>query len=105
MCAICKPVNHTRYVVRLRDCIKCDGLNIGGISAFAGIVCIAAALAIFTARRYSRLLQYSSAWAHLKILLSFVTTVTTAETQFGESPKPSRVEYCCSSQIHTFLGL
>jgi hypothetical protein len=79
LCALCKK----GYFRSFRDCVRCEQPRFG---VMAGVVTGAFAVIVamrFIVRRYHRCLSLTSVFAHLKVLISFVSIAATLDSQFG----------------------
>jgi hypothetical protein len=80
MCAMCNE----GYYTRLRECITCEGFK---SSQFVTALFVFFALLFFAVRfamahsRYIDAMARSSIFSHIKIFVSFVTVMSTVDTQ------------------------
>jgi hypothetical protein len=79
LCAVCEA----GWTKSLRDCIQCEAPSVVAISLTVGsIVVLLAALGVLL-RHYHRSIDFHAIWSHAKILISFLTVVSTVDQQFG----------------------
>jgi hypothetical protein len=78
LCAICKE----RHFERLGSCVKCEGLQLGASTALF----ISMLLLVVCGRllyRYRTVVHAMNVGANLKIIVSFLTVLSTINKQFG----------------------
>jgi hypothetical protein len=79
MCALCS----NGYFKSLRDCNRCEHPRVGAVIGVIVAVLMIAVVVRVTLRRYSRSLGLANTFAHLKVIVSFVTVAATLDSQFG----------------------
>jgi hypothetical protein len=80
LCALCAP----EYFKALRGCKHCEKPRGSAIAwLIAGAVTLAA-VAKLALQWYRHLLSRANTFAHLKIVVSFITVVVTLDSQFGQ---------------------
>mgnify|MGYP007045452703 CR=1 FL=1 len=86
LCAVCDE----GYFLQLRSCTDCEGSGPGAttIVLFVATVLVVIGLAA-TVVRHRRFLASTGVFAHVKILVSFVTIMLTVDRQFGVTWPPA----------------
>jgi serine/threonine protein kinase len=78
LCAVCGD----GYFQSMKDCVPCEEPKVGVMVALVVIVLALLSGCLYFARKYRRHLERVSAFAHLKVVISFVTVALTLNTQF-----------------------
>jgi hypothetical protein len=83
MCAVCSE----GYFQSMRSCTRCEKAKIEAlVGALVGVIVgglLLMASAAWVVQRYMHSLVMAHAFAHLKVVVSFITVAVTLDTQFG----------------------
>jgi hypothetical protein len=79
LCAVCEE----KHYEQLGDCIACEKPRFAVICLFVLGGCILLVLLRFL-NKYRHVIVAMNVMANLKILVSFITVISTVNTQFGE---------------------
>ena len=83
MCALCS----NGYFKSLRDCNRCEHPRVGAVIGVIVAVLMIAVVVRVNLRRYSRSLGLSNTFAHLKVVVSFVTCHKVAPDTVHRTPR------------------
>jgi hypothetical protein len=79
LCAVCDE----GYFRSIRECTRCEHPRVGVIvGMLVGAIAIITGIR-YIGQRYRRYLKSASVFAHVKVLVSFVSVAATLDTQFG----------------------